>query len=134
MWTHNLCINFVNYVRGTSWNIVLRKKKELGLRVEGNLSPLPRIICAVFAFCHRYNVDGQNITYNKLLPFCLSTTETFYIFTWDWMKISHISFMISWHQLNILLLVCLLVCCCCFFFFADGLPKSQLNLNKMPRN
>ena len=67
------CINFVNYVNGSSWNIVVRKKKELGLRVEGNVSPLPRIMCAVFAFCHRYNVDGQNITYGKLLPFCLST-------------------------------------------------------------
>ena len=111
------CINFVNYVSRSSWNIVVRKKKELGLRVEGNVSPLPRIMCAVFAFCHRYNVDGQNITYYLFV--CSPEVLHFHL------KISHIGFMISWHQLNILLFVYLFVCCCCCCFSL----MAHLNLN-----
>lgn len=124
-----ICINFVNYVSGSSWNIVLRKKKELGLLVEGNVSPLPRIMCAVFAFCHRYNVDGQNITYNKLLPFCLSTRRFTFSLEISW----KFPILASWfHGINwIFLFVYLFVV---GFFFADGLPKFQLNLKKIPRN
>ena len=121
------CINFVSYVSGSSWNIVIRKKKELGLRVEGNVSPLRRIMCAVFAFCNRCNVDGQNITYYRN-GFCLSTRsftfslENFSYWLHDFLASTEYSF------------VCLFVCLLLLFFFADGSPKSQLNLKKKPQN
>ena len=77
----------------------------------------PRIMCAVFVFCHRYKVDRQNIAH-----YLLFVHQTFYIFAWGWLKISH--FMAPTEYSSSCLFICLFVVVVVFFSL-----MAYLNLN-----